>query len=476
MLSIRTAIATNRFGLGARPGDAAAVGNDAEAWLLRQIEPAGPAAAPPERPASAETIVELTELQLARQALRQRLTGEVSDVEQAALREYGQFVTERYRSQATAAFRRAIETEQPFHERLVGFWANHFAVSADKQPVRAIAGLYRDEAIRPHVAGNFRDLLTAAIRHPAMLLYLDNVASIGPNSVLGLRANRNRRAGLNENLAREILELHTVGVTGGYTQNDVIEFAKTLTGWSIAGQGPGANRMSRLAPTDAGTEGRSPGRFAFRDAIHEPGAKTILGRTIPEGGADETETVLAFLAGLPATAHFLATKLARHFVADAPPAQLIEHLAQTYLDHDGELAPVYTALVRARESWDEPLAKFKTPAEFIVSIYRTIGAGPSNDPFVSVATQLGQRPFTPGSPAGWPDQAAQWNGGDALLKRVEWATRVGRIVGDRVDAVERLDEVLGASASDSTRQAVAHAESGAQAMALLLSSPEFQRR
>jgi uncharacterized protein (DUF1800 family) len=133
-------------------------------------------------------------------------------------------------------------------------------------------------------------------------------------------------------------------------------------------------------------------------------------------------------------------------------------------------------LVRAPESWREPLAKYKTPEEFIVSIYRAIGAGPSNDPFISVATQLGQRPFTPGSPAGWPDQAAQWNGGDALLKRIEWATRVGRTVGDRVDAVERLDDVLGAVASDSTRDAVARAESGAQAMALLLSSPEFQRR
>jgi len=480
MLTLKTAIATNRFGLGARPGDEARIGRDAGGWLEAQIE-AGPrprTVGP--RAESARVLAEIAELRLARQAARSVIRNEPAQVDQDAIREYGRYISSSYQTQAAAAYAGAIASEQPFRERLVRFWQNHFAVSADKQPVGAIAGLYADEAIRPRVTGNFRDLLTAAIRHPAMLLYLDNQTSIGPSSVVGSRANRNRNAGLNENLAREILELHTLGVDGGYTQADVIELSKALTGWTVGNEAAG-DRMGALTrriggAAAAAADRGAPGEFTFRAAVHEPGRKTILGQRFGEGGVDEAERILAFLAARPETARFLATKLARHFAADAPPPALVERLATTYLENEGELAPVYRELIRAGESWQAPLAKHKTPEDFLISTYRALGTAPDGNRLVALATQLGQRPLTPGSPAGWPDEASHWNGGDQLLKRIEWATTVGATIGDRVDAVARLDDVLGEIAGDATRNAVRRAESGAQAIALLFSSPEFQKR
>jgi uncharacterized protein (DUF1800 family) len=225
-------------------------------------------------------------------------------------------------------------------------------------------------------------------------------------------------------------------------------------------------------PAEAG----APGEFTFRGAVHEPGSKTILGQRFGEDGVDEAEAVLDFLAGRPETARFLATKLARHFVADQPPASLVETLERTYLNSDGELAPVYQALIRAESSWREPLAKYKTPQDYLISAFRALGQSPPPNQIVALATQLGQRPMTPGSPAGWPDIADHWTSGDALLKRIEWSTQLGATVGDRVEAPARLDEVLGEIAGEATRNGVRRAESGAQAIALLFAAPEFQRR
>ncbi len=356
-------------------------------------------------------------------------------IDEQAIREFGAFIREHYVEQTAERHRLAIAADRPFVERLVHFWGNHFAVSADKQPLAALAGLYEQEAIRPHVAGNFYDLLLAAVRHPAMILYLDNQASMGPSSTAAtfVRRNRGRELGLNENLAREILELHTLGVDGGYTQADVTEFAKVLTGWSIGGAlGEGGRAMARFGG-DAG----SPGEFHFRALMHEPGDKTVLGKRYRERGADEGEDVLRTVALHPSTARHLATKLARHFVADDPPAKLVEHLADVYLRNDGELANVYRALIEAEESWREPLAKFKTPHDFVISAYRSLDFVPDDlRPITAFLTQAGQRPYAPGSPAGWPDTAASWNGGDALLKRIEFAAAAGRRIGDRIDPAD----------------------------------------
>jgi uncharacterized protein (DUF1800 family) len=297
---------------------------------------------------------------------------------------------------------------------------------------------------------------------------------MGPSSQAAtfVRRNRGRELGLNENLGREILELHTLGVDGGYTQADVTEFAKVLTGWSIGGAlGEGRAALARFG----GDAGR-PGEFHFRAAMHEPGDKTILSKRYREHGAGEGEDVLRTLALHPKTAAHLATKLARHFVADDPPAKLVERMADAYLQSDGELTSVYRTLIEADESWREPVAKFKTPHDFAISAYRLLGFVPENlQPVTAFLTQAGQRPWTPGSPAGWPDTAASWNGGDALLKRIEFATAAGRRIGNALNPTTRAGEVLGAL-GEHTTMSIRGAESGAQAFALLLASPEFQRR
>jgi uncharacterized protein (DUF1800 family) len=484
MLTKDATIAANRFGLGARPGDGRAIGANPQAWLLAQLAPAGQTA-PAGTPESARVLAEVRELRVARQIaaqVRANIARPPSPAEAApapgideeAIREFGEFIREHYVAQTAQRHRLAIETDRPFAERLVHFWSNHFAVSADKQPLAALAGLYEQEAIRPRVVGNFYDLLLAAVRHPAMIVYLDNQASMGPQSQAAnfVRRARGRELGLNENLAREILELHTLGVDGGYTQADVTEFAKVLTGWSIGGElGEGRGLLTRLGG-DAG----KPGEFHFRAGIHEPGDKTILSKRYRERGVEEGEDVLRALALHEKTASHLATKLARHFVADEPPPKLVERLTDAYLKNAGELAPVYRTLIEANESWREPLAKFKTPHDFAISSYRLLDFVPENlQPITAFLTQAGQRPYAPGSPAGWPDTAASWNGGDALLKRIEFAAAAGRRIGDRIDPAARAGEVLGAL-GEHTAMSIRSAESGAQAFALLLASPEFQRR
>jgi uncharacterized protein (DUF1800 family) len=483
MLNKETAIAANRFGLGARPGDGAAIGTDARGWLKAQLD--APPGTPPAEPASARVLGEVRELRVARQVaaqVRANLTRPpdaetppaAPGIDEQAIREFGTFIREHYVAQTAERHRLALTTDRPFVERLVHFWSNHFAVSADKQPLAAVAGLYEQEAIRPHVTGNFYDLLLAVERHPAMILYLDNQTSMGAASPAAtfVRRNRGRELGLNENLAREILELHTLGVDGGYTQADVTEFAKVLTGWSIGGTlGEARGPLARLV-ADAGR----PGEFHFRAQMHEPGDKTVVGKRYRERGAEEGEDVLRALALHPSTARHLATKLARHFVADDPPPKLVERLADAYSRNDGDLSSVYAALLDANESWREPLAKFKTPHDFAISAYRSLGFVPENlQPMTAFLTQAGQRPYTPGSPAGWPDTAPNWNGGDALLKRIEFAAAAGQRLGNRVDPLARAGEVLG-EISEHTTMSIRDAANRGQGFALLLASPEFLRR
>jgi len=454
-----SSIAANRFGLGALPGELDRIARDPLGDLHRQLA-AGPRPAPAGLQNSATVFVEL-------QALRRKQRAAADDGD--ALGEYAGYVRTRYLDQVLARYRMATGSENSFVERLVHFWANHFAVSADKQPIAAVAGLYENEAIRPNVLGNFADLLFAATSHPAMLAYLDNVRSAGPGSTLARRASRrrsNREFGLNENLAREVLELHTLGVDGGYTQADVTELARVLTGWSIGG----ATDEGRFADGD-------PGRFHFRAAMHEPGDRRVLGLRYAEDGVAQGRAVLRDLAVHPATARHVAQKLARHFVADEPPADLVDELARTYLDAGGELRPVYAALIDSEQAWRMPAAKYKTPHELVVSAYRALDAEPDSARRITGGLgTLGQVPYKPGSPAGWPDTAAEWGGADALYKRIEWVSAVARLAGRRTDPAIIGDGALGAALTARTREAVARAESTTQGLALLLASPDFQRR
>jgi uncharacterized protein (DUF1800 family) len=467
-LKLETVIAANRFGLGARPGELQLIDDDPRGWLLAQLP--GPATLPADfrdLPDSAKIIVEVQEIREMQRDAKETASDEPApDVVQ----KFGAIARRHYLEQTSARFRFAAKTDLPFHERLVHFWANHFAVSADKQPISALAGAFENEAIRPALSGSFYKLLLAVEKHPAMLLYLDNPRSIGPQSELAMRAKRRRRTqqtiGLNENLAREILELHTLGVNGGYTQEDVTTFAKVITGWSIGGAGEGG-RFS---------EG-TPGKFEFRENIHEPGAKTVLGRRYGQDGIEQGEAALQDLARHKSTAAFIAGKLARHFVSDQPPAAVTERLAAVFLETNGDLPSVHKALVESGECWDSTFGKFKTPQDFVISAFRAFNREPENGRYVVGALDLmGQTPYRPGSPAGWPDTADHWGGADALYKRIEWSNAVARLAGSRVDPLRVGEAVLGPALGSDTRKAIARAESAEQGLTLLLASPEFQRR
>jgi uncharacterized protein (DUF1800 family) len=461
-MSIEAVIASNRFGLGARPGELETVARDPQRWLRQQIN--GPSPTPPglrDLPISATA---LTDVQAVRRAQR-----DARKSNEDIVARYGRVVRRHFIDQALARYAVAANSDHPFYERLVHFWSNHFAISTDKQPMPALAGLYENEAIRPNISGNFADLLIAVEQHPAMILYLDNQRSIGPNSTLGRRANRRRNDqefGINENLAREILELHTLGVDGGYSQSDVTTFANVITGWSIGGMGDNG----RFA------EG-TPGTFEFREMIHEPGSQRILGTRYDDTGVSQGEAVLKDLAMHGATARFIATKLARHFIADEPPQSVIDRLASTYLENGGELSPVYEALINSPEAWADVTSKYKTPHDLVISGFRAFDHVPDDGRKVIGGLEiLGQVPWRPGSPAGWPDTAEQWGGADALYKRIEWTNTVATLVGGHFDPVELGDAVLGPAFNPRTRKAVSRAESRQQGMTLLLASPDFQRR
>lgn len=457
MQQLGSTIAANRFGLGARPGELAAIGGDGREWLRAQLGRAPPAI-DAQLASSAEVLGRAFALQ--REIQQARRSG--ADVQQ----KLPQFLQPIYRGEATARFAHAVLTDRPFVERLTQFWSNHFAVSTDKQFMAGLAGSFEREAIRPYVLGNFGDLLVAAEMHPAMLLYLDNHLSVGPHSPAALRAGLRqrgaRRVGINENLGREILELHTLGVGGGYTQADVTSFATVITGWSVGG----GNGLFASGP---------PGRFVFRPDSHEPGPKTVLGRRYADRGYEQGVEVLNDLAQHPATARHIATKLARHFIADDPPPAAIGRLAQAFTEFGGHLPSVYRMLIETRAAWEQPLVKYKTPNDFIVSSYRGLSLPVDADQLAPFEL-LGQRTWQPGSPAGWPDRSADWDGASALLKRVEWADAVGARLGSRRNAAELAPQLLGASLTDATGTAIARAASAQQATTLLLAAPEFMRR
>jgi uncharacterized protein (DUF1800 family) len=288
-----------------------------------------------------------------------------------------------------------------------------------------------------------------------MLLYLDNATSVGPNS----RAGRLRDKGLNENLAREALELHTLGVDGGYTQADVQAFARILTGWSLGG----------LQSDEAG-------QFMFRPNIHEPGDKTLLGKRYAEAGVEEGETALADLARHPATAHHIATKLAQHFIADQPPADAVDRLAATFRDSDGDLKEMTRTLIAMPEAWADPLAKVKGPEELMISALRATGFAGEPDKLVAALVLLGQKPFGAPSPAGWPDDADGWIGPEAALQRIEWAMALAQRLPRDVQPQQVAETTIGPVADRDTLLAIARAPDVREGMALLFASAEFQRR
>jgi uncharacterized protein (DUF1800 family) len=465
------ALALHRFGMGPRTGAIAAIAADPRGAVLADLDrPGAGQISNPDLMTSAQAARAVFEFNAERQA-KDRLAKMQKDAQSQNMAADG---TEQpapanapppaapaepplpqriFRQEAKARFDAAVTAEIGFVERLVWFWSNHFCVSADK--VIARAGGYEREAIRPYVLGRFVDMLLAVEGSPTMLFYLDNAQSIGPNSVAGI----NRERGLNENLAREILELHTLGVRTVYTQNDVTNFAKVLTGWTI------------LPPA---TDPDHGGEFVFIRRLHEPGPQTLIGKSYADTGVEQGRAVLADLARHPATAKHVAGKLATHFVADVPPPALVDRLAQRFLDTDGNLKEVAKALVTAPEAWTPERTKIKRPGEWIVATLRATGRTPEIGRVVGAQTLLGEPLWRPSAPKGFSDDSAAWV--DGIAQRLDIANQFAQRIAAETDVQALTEEVLGPLASADTRTAIARAESRGQALALLLMAPEFQRR
>jgi uncharacterized protein (DUF1800 family) len=473
------ALALHRFGFGPVGDSISAIANDPRGALLADLDRPGSGQIAAVLPSSAEAARQVFEFRAEKQAqdkLAQRAkqqadakagamasaTMQTSDAVAPALQpqppspkppNQPPLPQQLLLSQAKARFEAAASTDIGFVERMVWFWSNHFCISADK--VTGMAGAYEREAIRPHVLGRFANLLQAVESHPAMLFYLDNVQSMGADSVAGI----NRDKGLNENLARETMELHTLGVRSGYSQADVTSFANVLTGWS----------WIPPAEPDHG------GEFAFVKRLHQPGDQIILGKRYADTGVEQGRAVLADLARHPATAQHIGEKLAAHFVADNPPPSLVAKLAKTFHDSDGNLKEVAKTLVTADESWTPQRQKLKPPAEWVAGVIRLSGTQaiiPIGRVMYAQAT-LGAPLWRPPAPNGWPDTEAAWL--DGIAHRVDIASEFAdRAQG--VDPLALLNSGLGPLASRDTRDTVARAESRSQALALLVMSPEFLRR
>src|ERR1700761_2865232 len=364
-----------------------------------------------------------------------------------------------FRAEALARLQRGVIADCGFAERLVIFWSNHFCISANKGGLaRMWAGSFEREAIRPHVFGRFADMLKAVEQHPAMLFFLDNQQSLGPDS----RARQNRHRGLNENLAREIMELHTLGVGSGYTQDDVTSLARIITGWTYAG------RQGKLG---------EPGSFIFNANAHQPVPQRLLAKTYEDNGLAQGEAALADIARHPATTKFVATKLARHFVSDDPPPALVARLQDVFHKTDGDLKALATALVDSDEAWQAPQTKMRSPYEFLVASGRLLSRIPE-DPglYLGSLNLLGQPLWSPAGPNGFPDTNAAWAAPEGMKLRLDISARVASRLADSIDPRDLLELAAADAASQETRQTIARAESRQQALALLLMSPEFQRR
>jgi uncharacterized protein (DUF1800 family) len=471
-------LALHRFGMGPRPGSIAAIEADPRGALIAELErPPASLAAASALPSSAKAFRAVTDAYAKRQAKaivakraqeqakRQQMSEAPAMAEGAeqgagamaekvaaeAVPDPGRPI---YLEEARIRTEAALVADTGFTERLVWFWSNHFCISADK--IRSMSGAYEREAIRPHVLGRFVDMLQAVEGHPAMLFYLDNPASMGANSVAGI----NRTRGLNENLAREILELHTLGVRSGYTQDDVISFANVLTGWTL------------VPPGDNPEHG---GEFTFNPRLHEPGAQKLMGKAYEDESVEQGRAVLRDLSTHPATATHVASKLARYFIADTPPAPLVERMTKVFLDTGGDLKEIAKVMVTSDESWTQPATKLKRPSEWVVSVVRATGIA-EVDPVRFTAGQalLGEPLWRPSSPKGYPDDEASWI--DGMGRRLDVANNFAERVADRIDPEYIMETVLGSSVSPEVKQAVGRAESRQQALALLFMSAELQRR
>jgi len=430
-----------RFGYGPRLGWPLATGGVDPDRVMAQLNATDPAAQVWSAPGLAER--QATQAEMKRRRHGAAPQGSILDLREITRRDAVAFVA------------RPASARLGFVERLVNLWANRLTVAVAGGSAQLIAP-YRDETIRPRIAGRFADMLGAALWHPVMLHYLSQTSSVGPNSHIG----RSKGRGLNENLAREFLELHSMGT--GYDQTDVTELARLLAGMSADATGRRVN-----------------GRAV------EPGEKTILGTRYGEG-VDEIDRLVETVAARPETAHSVGVMLARHFIADDPPADLVDDLARVYLAEDGNLPPLYRALLTHPAAHGPALTKLRSPQEYIAATLRAVGqtGDPAENPafrkggtrLTEVMARMGQPIFAARRPDGWPEVAQGWLTPPMLASRLDWAADLARLTGDRADPVAQTRAMLGDLASPLLLSAVAGAEQRWEGLAVLLGSPEFMRR
>lgn len=426
-------IAVNRFGLGAKPGELARAASNPQRYLLKQI-----------RPLSFDNTH--SSLDIAQQLQSQRQNNASNESRQ-------QYAQDMYRSMSVDVLTQAIHSDTSFMWRMFDFFSNHFSVSAQGPVMTAMVGTLEREAIAPHLTGYFSDMLLSVCQHPVMIRYLNNENSFGENSRLGKRGK-----GLNENLAREVLELHTLGVDGGYSQQDVIALAKGISGWSIANPSKAKSRL-----------------FLFKSAGHEPGAQTLLQKQYPQSGVAQGSAMLKDLSMHPATARHVCHKLATHIVSDTPSEQLVQAMTERWMASAGNLPSVYETLIKHVDAWHASAQKFKTPREYFISVTRGLGVKKLRKGWtIRSLRDLGQPPFRAGSPAGYEGTEAFWNNGFGLMARISWLQQLIDNTSQNITELAIL--LLGEHLSETTYHMVKRAESRERAFMLLFASPDFLRR
>lgn len=441
-----------RFGYGPRAGSAPAKGGVEPDRLLAQLTATDAAAAVWDRPPLSQRMVLIESFRAEKQmAMKNNIA-----LKDAKLSDTGMQLKAMERQDVESFVSRPAVADLFFVERLVNLWANRITVSNVSQDTGRYLQSYRDEAIRPHIAGRYADLLQATIWHPAMQVYLTQTSSIGPNSPFGLKKGK----GLNENLAREFLELHTMG--HGYSQTDVTEFAKLLSG---------------MATDDKGSH--------VAKARAEPGDKTILGATYGEGMA-EINRFVETVAHRQETADAVAFYMARHFIADVPPPDLVQALSAAYLANDTQLVPVYRTLLQHPSASDPARQKVRSPQEYAAAALRLMGLSGQEQGMLGFnkksmqipdfLAKMGQVPYKALRPDGWPEVASGWMTPPMMAARVDFAVDLARATGDRADPSTLTELALGDMASPLLQRAVAGAEQRWEGLAVLIASPEFSRR
>ena len=453
----RANIAVNRFGYGARGDELEQAGQDPKKWIISKLIPISFGTSYPH---SNDIFIEHARYQKEKKRKKKQAENSMSDNSMSDNSQLNNKMTKNgprfaLRSMSTDTLQQAIASTNSVSWRLLDFFSNHFSVSTNGRLMVGLSATLEREAIAPNLLGNFEDMLLAVEQHPAMLIYLNNEKSFGPNS----RMAKKQKKGLNENLAREIMELHTLGVDGGYSQEDVIELAKGISGWSV--KNPRKER-------DTG--------FVFRGYGHEPGTRRLLGKRYAQKGIAQGKQMLRDLAMHPATAKYVCYKLAHHFVSENPPVSLLDKMEATWLKTRGNIKEVMHSLFNADEAWLNTAQKYKTPREFVISTARALAPTKYGEKaLLSALTSLGQQPFNSGSPAGYSDDRKDWLGASALMARIDWSTMISGYR-KRVNSEKVMKLALGKSVSELTYRSVLRAESRQQSLTLLLMSPEFQRR